>query len=218
MTLLCINDLSYQVDTQKILSHINLQVQENDWLMITGPSGGGKSTLLKLIASLLTPTSGSIIYQNKNQKEYETTTYRKEVSYCFQNPTLFGETVYDNLLFPFTIRELPYDEVKVKHALQLVALTDDFITKKITELSGGERQRIALLRNLLFLPKLLLLDEVTVGLDSENKQIVHDLLEQVHQQGVTILQISHDTEELATATHTIFLQEGGLLNESTRRQ
>ena len=218
MSLLTIKDLSYQVDQQQILKNINLTVEENAWLTITGPSGGGKSTLLKIIASLLTPTSGSITYQNKDQEAYEKTTYRKEVSYCFQNPTLFGETVYDNLLFPFTIRALSYDALKVKKALQLVALTEDFLDKKITELSGGERQRVALLRNLLFLPKILLLDEVTVGLDSENKQIVHELLGKIHESGVTLIQITHDVEELANATHMVTIQEGGVLNESISGQ
>lgn len=216
MSLLVIENLSYQVDAQQILKNIDLHVEEKEWVTLTGPSGSGKSTFLKLIASLLTPTSGSIIYQNKNQDIYEKTAYRKEVSYCFQNPTLFGETVYDNFLFPFTIRNLPYDALKVKKALHLVALTEDFIDKKIIELSGGERQRVALLRNLLFLPKILLLDEVTVGLDSENKQIVHNLLEKIHQSGVTFIQITHDADELDHATRTIVLQEGGLLNEPTR--
>lgn len=215
MSFFTIKDLSYQVDEQQILNNINLCVDEHAWLTITGPSGSGKSTLLKIMASLLTPTSGSVIYQGKKQADYEITAYRKEVSYCFQNPTLFGETVYDNFLFPFTIRHLPYDPEKVKKGLTLVALTEDFVDKKITELSGGERQRVALLRNLLFLPKILLLDEVTVGLDSENKEIVHRLLEQIHQSGVTLIQITHDIEELAHATQMITLQEGGLLNEST---
>ena len=95
-TLLTIHQLSYQVGKQPILSNVNLTVEEGDWLTIGGPSGSGKSSLLKLIASLQTPTSGAILYQGKAQDTYEITTYRQEVSYCFQNPTLFGETVYDN--------------------------------------------------------------------------------------------------------------------------
>lgn len=211
MSLVVIKDLMYKVDAQQILKSIDLSIEENDWLTITGPSGSGKSTLMKLIASLLTPTSGEIIYQGKDQSEYEMTDYRKEVSYCFQNPTLFGETVYDNLLFPFTIRNLPYNDKKVKEALQMVALPESFIDKPVTELSGGERQRIALLRNLLFLPKILLLDEVTVGLDSKNKQIIHDLLEKIHQRGVTLIQISHDIEEITNAMRVVTIQEGVIL-------
>lgn len=211
MSLVVIKDLMYKVDAQQILKSIDLSIEENDWLTITGPSGSGKSTLMKLISSLLTPTSGEIIYQGKDQSEYEMTDYRKEVSYCFQNPTLFGETVYDNLLFPFTIRNLPYNDKKVKEALQMVALPESFIDKPVTELSGGERQRIALLRNLLFLPKILLLDEVTVGLDSKNKQIIHDLLEKIHQRGVTLIQISHDIEEITNAMRVVTIQEGVIL-------
>ena len=216
-TLLTIHQLSYQVGKQPILSNVNLTVEEGDWLTIGGPSGSGKSSLLKLIASLQTPTSGAILYQGKAQDTYEITTYRQEVSYCFQNPTLFGETVYDNLLFPFTIRHLPFDQTKAEDALQLVALKPDFLSKNINDLSGGERQRVALLRNLLFLPKLLLLDEVTVGLDSENKQIVLDFLEKIHQKGVTLLQITHDESELAHSKKTIWIQNGGIVDERVRR-
>ena len=93
----------------------------------------------------------------------------------------------------------------------MVALPESFIDKPVTELSGGERQRIALLRNLLFLPKILLLDEVTVGLDSKNKQIIHDLLEKIHQRGVTLIQISHDIEEITNAMRVVTIQEGVIL-------
>lgn len=216
-SLLTIQQLSYQVGEQKILSNINLNVDAGDWLIISGPSGGGKSSLLKVIASLQTPTAGTIFYQGKAQDSYEVTTYRQDVSYCFQNPTLFGETVYDNLLFPFTVRHLPFDQTKVEECLKLVALKTDFLHKNINDLSGGERQRVALLRNLLFLPKILLLDEVTVGLDNENKQIVQNLLEKIHQQGVTLLQITHDDSELAQNKKIIWIQNGGIVDEPTSR-
>ena len=217
MNLFVLKQLSYQVGQQKILSNIDLTVEQGAWLTIVGPSGSGKSSLLKIMASLQTPTSGEILYQNKPQSSYEITTYRQEVSYCFQNPTLFGETVYDNLLFPFTVRNLPFDQKKAEEALKMVALSSDFLHKNVTELSGGERQRVALLRNLLFLPKVLLLDEVTVGLDSENKQIVLDLLSKIHQQGVTLLQITHDESELAYSQKTIWIQDGGIVDEPVSR-
>ncbi len=88
-------------------------------------------------------------------------TYRQKVSYCFQQPTLFGETVYDNLLFPFTVRQEAFNQEKVVALLQQVKLPAAYLEKKIAELSGGERQRVALLRNIIFVPDVLLLDEVT---------------------------------------------------------
>lgn len=211
MTLLQINHLNYQVGEQKILSDIHFSVEQNDWLTLSGPSGSGKSSLLKIIASLLSPTSGEIYFEGKEQKTYDPMKYRQQVSYCFQNPTLFGTDVKENLAFPFLVRNLPFDQEKAEKALEQVALEANFLEKKVTELSGGEKQRVALLRNLLFLPKILLLDEVTVGLDRENKQLIQALLTRVYEQGIALIQITHDESELAQAKKTIILQEGKLL-------
>ena len=91
--------------------------------------------------------------------------YRRASSYCFQQPTLFGETVADNLAFPYQIRKQVMDTKRVVTALNNVGLSERTLHQPIIELSGGERQRVALIRNILFLPKVLLLDEVTAGLD-----------------------------------------------------
>ncbi|MCT7895369.1 MAG: ATP-binding cassette domain-containing protein, partial [Lactobacillus gasseri] len=102
-----------------------------------------------------------------------------------QQPSLFGEKVADNLSFPYEIRKQAVDRERLLQLLHEVSLEADYLDKDITSLSGGEKQRIALIRNLIFLPKVLLLDEVTTGLDEDNKAIVHQLIERVHQQGVT---------------------------------
>ena len=211
MSLLQIKQLNYQVGEQKILSDIYFSLEQGDWLTLSGPSGSGKSSLLKIIASLLSPTTGEIYFEGKEQKTYDPMKYRQQVSYCFQNPTLFGTDVKENLAFPFLVRNRPFNQEQVEAALKQVALEANFLEKKVTALSGGERQRVALLRNLLFLPKILLLDEVTVGLDWENKELIQNLLTSVHQQGVALLQITHDESELAQAKKTIILKEGKLL-------
>ena len=136
-------------------------------------------------------------------------TYRQKVSYCFQQPTLFGETVYDNLLFPFTVRQEAFNQEKVVALLQQVKLPAAYLEKKIAELSGGERQRVALLRNIIFVPDVLLLDEVTTGLDEESKQIVNQLLNQLNkEQGVTLVRVTHDTEEIQQAQQVIRIVAG----------
>lgn len=199
MHLLELKNLSYLVKGKRILSKLNLTVEQNDFLTIVGPSGAGKSTLLKLIASLLTPTAGQIYYQDKNIAEYSPLAYRRQVSYCFQQPSLFGKTVKDNLLFPYQIRKKEVDQAHLLSLLQKVQLDATFLNKEITALSGGEKQRVALIRNLVFLPQVLLLDEVTTGLDAQNKEIVHHLFQEVYQNGVTILQVTHDQAEIAQA-------------------
>lgn len=210
MTLLELNSVSYQSDQRMILDQISLTVEQGAFLTITGPSGGGKSTLLRLVASLLTPTSGEILFQGKAQQSYEYTEYRQQVSYCFQQPSLFGETVLDNLTLPYTIRELTPDQTQMLEHLQMVDLPKEYLTKNISELSGGERQRVALIRNILFLPQILLLDEVTTGLDEQTKTVIHRLIKDIQQKGCTILQVTHDEAEIQVAEKLLIIQGGKL--------
>lgn len=214
MTIIDLKQVVFTADGQNIINGVDLKVNAGDYLTISGPSGGGKSTILKLIATLLTPTSGEILFNGKAQSDYQPTEYRKEVSYCFQQPTLFGDTVRDNLEFPFTVRHQEFDQAKVDHLLDLVDLPEAYLTKKVTELSGGERQRVALIRNLIFLPKVLLLDEVTVGLDQASKAIVKKLIQQVHADGVTILLVTHESDILANAQQVTWVKEGRIVDES----
>lgn len=207
--LLSTNTLSYEVENKKILSDINLSIEKGSQTTIIGPSGGGKSTLLKILATLLSPTSGAVFFHGTLSTSYKPEDYRKKVSYCFQQPTLFGETVFDNLLFPFAVRNQSFDETQVINLLQEVKLSKEYLQKKITELSGGEKQRVALLRNVLFLPEVLLLDEVTTGLDEESKWIVNEWLTQLNDKhGTTLLRVTHDSEEIQRAKSTIRIVNG----------
>ncbi|MGC6768707.1 ABC transporter ATP-binding protein [Enterococcus sp. LJL51] len=202
----------YRTEKEAIIKGVDLAVETGDFLTLTGPSGGGKSTFLKLLASLLSPSDGKIYYKGTDLSELDPVAYRREVSYAFQQPVLFGETVYDNLVFPFEVREVPVNQKRIREKLAQVYLDEAFLEKKISELSGGERQRIALLRNILFIPEVLLLDEVTVGLDEESKKIVNQLIQQVHHQGATIIRVTHDSEELAQSAKIIQIT-GGKLDE-----
>ncbi|MGM0123960.1 hypothetical protein IGI37_001334 [Enterococcus sp. AZ194] len=201
--------LCYETNHQTILSDITLSIEKGSNLTITGPSGGGKSTLLKLLATLISPTSGNISFHNQPITAFTPEDYRKRVSYCFQQPTLFGNTVSDNLTFPYTVRNEAFDESHAVQLLEQVHLTKDYLTKKITELSGGEKQRIALLRNVLFLPEVLLLDEVTTGLDEESKTIVNQWLVHLNkEQGLTLLRVTHDSGEIQQANELIYIANG----------
>lgn len=210
MALLELHDVSYQAGQNTILDHLSFTLKEGAFLTITGPSGSGKSTLLRVIASLVSPTNGELLFDGKQQRSYDYTDYRQQVSYCFQQPALFGDTVEDNLAFPYFVRSLSPDKEKMATTLNLVDLPSNYISKKITELSGGERQRVAMIRNILFLPKILLLDEVTTGLDESTKGIIHRLVQQLQQQGCSIMQVTHDESEIQAAKELLILQEGRL--------
>lgn len=213
MSVLTIQDVSFSIDQQTILQPLSLEIATGEVITLVGPSGSGKSTLLKIIASLLTPSTGSILFNNQDISMLDPVNYRKEVSYCFQQPSLFGETVSDNLNFPFEIRKKALDETLIQSYLKQVDLPASFLTKKITELSGGEKQRIALIRNLLFPPQVLLLDEVTTGLDTDSKEIVQQLLKNSAEAGTTLIQVTHDESEIAQAHRLITIDKGGLLHD-----
>ena len=210
-SILEVKHLSFSVGEKEILKDISFKIQKGDFLTIKGPSGSGKSTLLKLLAAIMNPSAGEIIYKGKPLSEYEITDYRKEVSYSFQNAALFGTTVADNLMFPYEIRNEPFDRDRAIALLDKVMLTEQYLDQKITELSGGEKQRVALIRNVLFTPEVLLLDEVTSALDAENRKVISDAILRLNRENnITVLWVTHNTDEINDAAKTIEMKAGRL--------
>lgn len=209
MTLLSITGLSYKVRGQKILDDISYDINEGDFISIGGPSGSGKSSLLKIIATIISKTEGEILYKEIPLEQYEPTQYRKEVSYCFQSPVLFGKTVKDNLSFPYEIRHMEFDKEKAVTLLSALGLSESDLGKEVKFLSGGEKQRVALIRNMLFEPKVLLLDEVTSALDDANRTIIWNWLRALKKKGsMTILMVTHNDEEALLAEKNIQIVDG----------
>ncbi|ENR5391272.1 iron efflux ABC transporter ATP-binding subunit FetA [Providencia rettgeri] len=204
--LLQLNNIGYSIEEKTILDNVQINLQAGDFKLITGPSGCGKSTLLKIIASLISPTQGTIKFQGKDINTISPETYRQQVSYCTQTPTLFGQTVYDNLVFPYQIRKLPLNKDKIISDLHQFSLHESILDKGINELSGGEKQRISLIRNLQFLPQVLLLDEITSALDEENKIIVNEFIHHLtSDKKIGVLWVTHDQDEIAHTNGVITL-------------
>lgn len=136
--------------------------------------------------------------------------YRQQVSYCAQTPALFGDSVYDNLIFPWQIRNKQPDPQALVADLQRFGLGENMLEKSINELSGGEKQRVSLIRNLQFLPRVLLLDEITSALDDSNKQNVIDIIHgYATEKQVAVLWVTHDRNEISHADEVITLQPAG---------
>lgn len=217
-TLLHIRDVGFRVADNTILQHVNFDLAAGEFKLITGPSGCGKSTLLKIVASLLSPTAGTILFEGQDIATLSPERYRQQVSYCVQTPTLFGETVYDNLIFPWQLRNKTPEPEKFIADLARFGLAQATLTKAVTQLSGGEKQRISLIRNLQFLPKVLLLDEITSALDEANKRNVNDIVHQyAREQNIGVLWVTHDVNEIAHADEAIRLTpQGGRMQEARR--
>ncbi|AHY09661.1 iron efflux ABC transporter ATP-binding subunit FetA [Serratia plymuthica] len=208
--ILLLDDIHYQIDDQVILDSVSFGLKQGEFKLITGPSGCGKSTLLKIVSSLIDPTRGKIIFDGKPITDMSPEAYRQQVSYCFQTPALFGDTVYDNIALPYLIRKQKPDEQKMKADLARFGLAENKLKKSVNELSGGEKQRISLIRNLQFMPKVLLLDEITSALDEENKRNVNEIIHQlVSQHGVAALWVTHDKDEIKHADDVITLSAHG---------
>ena len=204
--LLQVNNVGYQVGTTKILNNISFNLRPGEFKLITGPSGCGKSTLLKIIASLLSPTRGEILFAGEDITTLSPENYRQHVSYCAQTPALFGDTVYDNLIFPWQIRHQRPDAGAFLADLARFQLPETILAKNINELSGGEKQRISLIRNLQFLPQVLLLDEITSALDESNKRNVNEIIHHYARDKRTgVLWVTHDKDEINHADEIITL-------------
>ena len=214
MTLLELSNISYIVKDKSIIRNVSLSVNQGDYITIVGPSGSGKSTLLKLCSDLISPTSGTITYNDRPLTAIDPESYRREVGYCFQIPYLFAKTVHRNILFPYDIRGLKPDMSRIEYLFDLLHMPLNYMERRNDELSGGEMQRICLIRSLIFEPKVLLLDEVTSALDATNTSIVENVIDELHKKGITIISITHNEEQsLRTANHRITIVDGQLAKE-----
>lgn len=207
LPLLDVQDVAFSVGDRQLLRPVSLQLHQGDSVLLTGPSGSGKSTFLKILASLITPISGRILFRSSDIVTLKAEEYRQQVSYCFQTPQLFGQTVYDNLVLPWQIRRLKPQQDKMVAALESVNLSPDMLNKPVEQLSGGEKQRVGLLRNLQFMPQVLLLDEVTSALDEENRLAVLSLINRISaEEKVAVVRISHDVNDIQQAEQVLRLE------------
>ncbi|GAA0125816.1 MULTISPECIES: ATP-binding cassette domain-containing protein [Clostridium] len=195
MKILSVKDVHYKRENTNILNGATFNVDKGDCISIIGPSGSGKSTLLKICADLLPINRGELYFKGENYLNYNPLEIRKQISYCVQLPYLFGTSVYDNLEFPFKVRKEPFDRYRVIELLKKFNLEEEFLQKDIVNLSGGEKQRVSIIRNLIYIPEIVLLDEATSALDKENSKCVENYIKELNIQGLTVLWVTHSLEQ-----------------------
>jgi putative ABC transport system ATP-binding protein len=201
------------------LKGINLDVHKGEFVAVMGPSGCGKSTLLHLLGGLLSPTSGSILIDGEDLAEVSdaqrTDIRRRKIGFVFQRfnlfPTLSAE---GNLRLAEKIHTgtRSLDPAKRRKLLKLLKLEDKMHHKPL-ELSGGEQQRVALARAVVNEPAIILADEPTGNLDTENSAIVLDMFRDLNREfGQTIIMITHNPEAAAHCTRTVMMRDGHVIN------
>lgn len=209
MSLLEFKHVAFSAADKDILRDISVSVNDGDFISVVGPSGSGKSTFLKLCSDLISPTEGEIFFDGKNFMDYSPVELRKEIGYCFQIPHLFGRTVMDNIKFPYDIRKKKPDSERIRELFSMFRMSDDYLDRDVENLSGGEKQRLSLIRSMLFMPRILLLDEVTSALDVDNTLLVENVIASVNASGTTILLITHSPEQSRKYANRILTIEEG---------
>ena len=208
---------SYRVGKMQVpaLRGVSLDVKEGEFVAIMGPSGCGKSTLLHLLGGLLSPTTGKIIIDDEDLSEVSdaqrTDIRRRKIGFVFQRFNLFPTLTADgNLKLAEKIHtgNGGGDEAKRREVLRVLKLEDKMHHKPL-ELSGGEQQRVALARAVINSPAIILADEPTGNLDTENSQIVLDMFRKLNEEfNQTIVMITHNPEAAAACSRTIRMRDG----------
>ncbi len=196
-------------NTKTTVRNFSYAFQKGNLYNIIGPSGAGKTSLLRLLNRLDSPTEGEILYQNNPLESFPTTQLRKDISLIFQEPYLFPGTVGSNLEFS----KSDCTEEGIKFHLEQVGLDPQFSGKDVSELSAGEKQRVAIARSLILKPEVLLLDEPTAALDPTSSRTIEQLiLSLMDEFGLTVIMITHNPEQAKRmGGYTLLMVAGQLI-------
>ncbi len=188
--LVCLKDIHFAYNRELVLEDIDLHIERGSYLGLLGPNGSGKSTLLKIILGLIKPQKGEVELFGQPQNKFKD---HFKIGYVPQKATQIQSQ------FPISVEEvISLTAVSKKAAHQALTKVGMYShrTRLITELSGGEQQRVFIAKALAASPEILLLDEPTVGIDNESQKDFYSLLRELNKEGLTIVIVSHDTEDI----------------------
>ena len=212
--LIRLSDCVMRFDEDVILDHINLYINDKEFLTLLGPSGCGKTTMLRIIGGFQAPTSGDVFFDGKRINDLPP--HKRKVNTVFQKYALFTHmNIFENVAFGLRIAKTPEDEVKrrVDEALALVNLAG-YGKRSVHALSGGQQQRVAIARAVVNRPQVLLLDEPLGALDLKLRKDMQIELKRIQQQvGITFIYVTHDQEEAMTMSDTIVVMNAGKIQQ-----
>ncbi len=204
------------------LSNVNLHIKKGEFVFIVGDSGSGKSTMIKLLLRELVPSSGSINvmgYDLTRIRHRKIPKFRRNLGIVFQDFRLLKDrNVYENVAFAQRIVQVPSKEIKrnVPSILATVGLAGKYKAKP-RQLSGGEQQRVAIARALVNRPSILLADEPTGNLDPKNSWEIMKLLEQINENGTTVLVVTHNREIVnAMQKRVVTMKKGVIVSDEEK--
>ena len=200
------------------LKAVDLEIPEGQVLALIGPSGAGKTTLLHILGCLDQPTSGEVLIDGVDASrlpEAELVKLRRDkIGFVFQQFYLIpGLSVYDNIALPLLFSKKPASPEKITRLAEMVGL-EHRLEHVPSQLSGGEMQRTAIARGLVNEPEILLADEPTGNLDSDNSEKIFEILRSLRHNGLTIVMITHNPELATRADRTVHIKDGLVHTES----
>ena len=221
MNILELKDISKIYGDLKALDKINLNVEKGEWVSIMGPSGSGKTTMMNIIGCMDKPSIGEVLLEGIDvsklaQKEL-TEIRRDKIGLIFQQFHLVNYlTALENVMMAQYYHSM-VDKEEALQALENVGLKDRH-NHLPNQLSGGEQQRVCIARALINHPSIILADEPTGNLDEKNETIVLDILERLHNNGSTIIVVTHDQEVGVEAERIVFLEHGRIAREEKQKR
>ncbi len=219
-------DLSFRYPSrpdEEVLTKINLNIPRDHMIALVGTSGAGKSTIVSLILRLHEPTSGSIIFDNSDSKNFSLSSLRSQIALVPQDIFLFGGSIRENISYgkPNATDNEILEAAKKANAMEFIdrfpERLDTIVGERGTQLSGGQRQRIAIARAVLKNPRILILDEATSSLDSESERLVQDALEKL-MVGRTSIVIAHRLSTIRRADQIFVLDSGHIVEKGTHAE
>ena len=210
--LIRLRDLCMAFDDELVLDHINLYINDSEFLTLLGPSGCGKTTTLRIIGGFTTPTSGDVTFDGVRINDVPP--HKRQINTVFQKYALFPHLdVFENIAFGLRIAKVPAEEIeeRVTEMLGVVSLKG-FEHRKITQLSGGQQQRVAIARALATKPAILLADEPTGNLDSRTSQDVLSLMKVTGRKfAQTMVMITHNEEIAQLSDRIVRIEDGRIV-------
>ncbi|MFC5650305.1 ATP-binding cassette domain-containing protein [Paenibacillus solisilvae] len=197
---------------RQLFGRIEANVIRSDKIAVIGPSGQGKSTLLRILSLLDQYDEGEMYLQGRKVMEWQPKAWRQKVCYVAQQPFMLEGSVEDNLRIVSKLSGAEYDSQTAEAFLAKLGLAELDLSKNAASLSGGEKQRISLIRSLLLRPEILLLDEITASLDNHHKHAVeHVLANWQLEENRACIWITHDMEQASRFANQMWLMEEGRL-------
>ncbi|MFY7666342.1 ABC transporter ATP-binding protein [Flavobacterium sp.] len=214
-------DFALGAETIRVLKGIDLTINQGEYVALMGPSGSGKSTLMNLLGCLDTPTSGSYILNGQDvskMRDDDLAEIRnKEIGFVFQTFNLLPRTTaLDNVALPMIYAGYGKAErsTRAKEVLEQVNLGDR-MDHQPNQLSGGQRQRVAIARALVNKPSIILADEPTGNLDSKTSVEIMKLFDEIHQNGNTVILVTHE-EDIAAYAHRVIRLRDGIIESDNK--